>query len=364
MSKLFIGLMSGTSVDSIDAVIVDFAAKPLKLIASHKEKIPALLKRRLLHLCYPAADEINQLGQLDRLMGKLLAYASLNVLKKAQITPNKIIAIGSHGQTVRHMPHGKSAFTLQIGDPNTIAALTGIATIADFRRRDLAEGGEGAPLAPAFHRYLFSKVRSDSVMVNIGGMANITVLSPRKVLGFDTGPGNVLLDAWIKKHRNLTYDRNGTWAAKGAINQKLLRRLVADPYFARKPPKSTGREYFNLQWLHKYLCEKLKPQDVQATLTELTAFAITQSINTYAQTARRIFICGGGAYNRCLMQRLIALNPSRQIATTAMLGIEPILIEPIAFAWFAYQTFSHQPIDLTSVTGAKRPVILGGVYHS
>lgn len=366
MTQLFIGLMSGTSIDSIDAVLVDFSFKPLKLIAAHKEKISSELKRRVLDLCVPAADEINRLGSLDVEMGELFARACLNLLKKACITPNKITAIGSHGQTIRHAPLGKYPFTLQIGDPNIIAYLTGITTVADFRRRDLAADGQGAPLTPAFHQYIFHDSQHDVAIVNIGGMANITVLPRAKnapIIGFDIGPGNVLLDAWIKKQRNLDYDRDGKWSSSGAVNRTLLHKLLRDPYFKLKPPKSTGREYFNLKWLRKHLKTRIKPQDVQATLLELTALTITDAVNLYAKKSQQIFICGGGAYNKYLFKRLQKLNFSRQVLSTRALGVDPILVESIAFAWFAKQSLARRPIDLTSVTGAKKSVILGGIYQ-
>ena len=364
MPQFFIGLMSGTSIDSVDAVLVDFA-KPLKIIAVHKEKIPADLKQSLFDICHPSHDEINRLGKLDREVGKLFAKASLKLLKNTQIQPKNIIAIGSHGQTIRHHPAGKNGFTLQIGDPNTIASLTGITTVADFRKRDIAAGGIGAPLTPAFHRYFFYHSKQDTAVVNIGGIANITILPRNKtehITGFDTGPGNMLLDAWIRKHLNLEYDCDGKWAAEGVVKQQLLNKLLADPYFKLKPPKSTGREYFNLQWLRSHLSEKLKPVDIQATLVELTALTITNAINNYAKKAGKIFICGGGAHNKYLLQRLNMLNFKRQILSTETLGINPVLVEPIAFAWFAKQTLAYKPINLTTVTGARHPVILGGIY--
>lgn len=367
MSQLFIGLMSGTSIDSVDAVLVDFAARPLKIIAAHKEKIPLALKQRLLALCFSGCNEINYLGELDVALGKLFAKTSLNLIKKSGISKNKIIAIGSHGQTIRHCPDVQYPFTLQIGDPNVIAYLTGITTVADFRRRDLAAGGQGAPLTPAFHHYFFYNPKQDVAVVNIGGIANITILPCNKkarVLGFDTGPGNMLLDVWVKKHVNLEYDRNGAWAACGMVNQKLLKKFLADSYFKLRPPKSTGREYFNLKWLYSYLKTKLKPKDVEATLVELTASTITQALNNYAKNVKQMFVCGGGVYNKYLFKRLQMLNSNRQVLSTEVLGIDPILIEPLAFAWLAKQTLAHKPIDLTAVTGAKKPVILGGIYKS
>jgi len=354
-------------MDGIDAVLVDFSVSPLMIIASYHKTFPKPLKTRLRALYTPSYDEINKLGILDRELGKLFAQASLAVLKKGRIAKNKVLAIGCHGQTIRHFPFGKNAFTLQIGDPNTIAHLTGITTIADFRRRDIAAEGQGAPLVPAFHKFAFYSSKHDVALINIGGIANITVIPKNKkapLIGFDIGPGNALLDAWAYQNLKCEYDHHGALAQQGKINQKLLQKLLNDSYFKITPPKSTGKEYFNLTWLRTYLFPNLKAVDVQATLTELTALTITQTLNCYAKKTQQVFICGGGAYNNYLLKRLQKLNPQRKILSTATLGIAPHLVEATAFAWLAQQTLTGKPVNLTSVTGAKKPIVLGGIYQS
>ena len=266
MPNYYIGLLSGTSMDGVDAAIVDFSEnKPPKLIASHAEPIPELLREKTRLLCVPGDNEINRLGEADVEWGHLFATATLKLLKLANISAKEIIAIGSHGQTIRHKPTATTPFTLQIGDPNTIAALTQITTVADFRRMDMAFGGQGAPLAPAFHRYLFQKSARDTMVINIGGIANITYLPANftaKIIGFDTGPGNTLMDAWCRKHINRPYDENGEWAMQGQINDTLLDRLLKDAYFSQQAPKSTGPEYFHLTWLNS----SFNAVDTQRTL--------------------------------------------------------------------------------------------------
>lgn len=357
MNELYIGLMSGTSADGIDAALVDFSQPHPQLIATHYNPYPRELRQLILELCHPGTNEINRLGELDIALGKAFAHTANTLLENQKISSTQIKAIGSHGQTIRHHPHLK--FTLQIGDPNVIAAETGITTIADFRRRDLAHGGQGAPLVPAFHQEIFASKESRAI-VNIGGIANITVLTD-SVLGFDTGPGNNLLDAWAETHLQKTYDENGTWAAQGKVNIELLNQLLADPYFKLAPPKSTGREYFNLNWLKKFLTPSISAVDVQATLAELTAINITDAVKKHLNTGE-IFICGGGAHNAFLLSRIKELAKPLTAHSTSQLGIDPDWVEAIAFAWLAKQTLNKKPGNLTAVTGAKKPAILGGIY--
>jgi len=367
-SQLYIGLMSGTSADAIDAVLVDLSSTPT-LLAHHSQKLPHVLRERIHALSVEGANEIDRMGMLDVELGHCFAQATHSLLTSAEVHPAQVTAIGSHGQTIRHRPPGsiEQAFTLQIGDPNTLAEITGITTVADFRRRDMAAGGQGAPLVPAFHHAIFQSAQCDRAIVNIGGMANITWLpkdSKQQVVGFDTGPGNVLMDSWILEHQQQAYDRDGSWAAQGTPIPRLLEALLSHPFFAQQPPKSTGRESFNQAWLNenlKKLGQAFDPADVQATLLELTAISIARSILSLSKTKKEVYVCGGGAYNTQLMQRL-SLHLDCHAASTENLGVAPEWIEAMAFAWLAQQTLQHKPGNLCAVTGAKRPVILGGIY--
>lgn len=368
--QLYIGLMSGTSADAIDAVLVDLSSGA-KLLAHHSQKLPLALRQRIHQLCTPGDNEIDRMGMLDVELGRHFAQTTNQLLATAGVMPSDVIAIGSHGQTIRHRPPAtcEYAFTLQIGDPNTIAELTGITTIADFRRRDMAAGGQGAPLVPAFHRALFHSEECSRAIVNIGGMANITWLprgNQRGVVGFDTGPGNVLMDGWILEHRQQPYDQNGAWAASGTPIPTLLEQLLRHPFFAQQPPKSTGRESFNPAWLTTHLTQpgEVSAADVQATLLELTAISIAQSVNGLGDEYKEVYICGGGAYNSRLMQRLGELLSNDQVKSTSALGVAPEWIEAMAFAWLAQQTLEHKPGNLRAVTGASRDVILGGIYFA
>lgn len=370
-NNYFIGLMSGTSLDSLDAALVDFSAPQPKLAATLSTDLPDSLKSQLLALCTPGNNEIQLMGEADHQLGKLSAQACQTLLSQSGISAQQVTAIGSHGQTIRHMPEGDSPFTLQIGDPNLIAQLTGITTVADFRRRDMAAGGQGAPLAPGFHAAMFRSPNKERALVNIGGMANLTFLHcdpAHPVTGFDTGPGNVLIDCWCQRHRNLAFDANGHWSRSGSINNSLLDQLMAAPYFSSPPPKSTGRELFNQQWLDQQLKDAythLKPEDVAATLVELTAQSICNDLQLHFADCDELLVCGGGAHNGFLMERINALSPPEVcVSTTSSLGISPDWVEAAAFAWFAKQTLAFQPSNLTAVTGAKSECILGGVYYA
>ncbi len=365
MSELYIGLMSGTSLDGIDAVIVDFENREPKIIATHYEPMPHELRNVILEICQPGFNEINRMGELDVALGKQFAKSALTLLKENNVSAKTIKAIGSHGQTIRHQPEKK--FTLQIGDPNIIAAETGITTVADFRRRDMAYHGQGAPLVPAFHQAIFSNSEKNRIILNIGGIANITLLpcDPNKtILGFDTGPGNTLLDAWAEEHLGRRHDEHGTWARTGTIHQPLLNNLLTDSFFKLTTPKSTGREYFNLPWLQQYFTENNIPSvNIQTTLVELTAITIMNAINQHL-TAGEILVCGGGIHNHFLMERLKNLTSQHAINSTKNLGMDPDWVEAIAFAWLAKQTIEKKPGNLTAVTGAKKTTILGGVYFA
>ena len=360
MSELFIGLMSGTSIDGIDAALVDFNHYKPQLLASYYQPYEPTLRKEIHDLCHPGENEIARLAYLDVLLGKRFAESVNILLKKQSLDFRKIRAIGSHGQTIRHYPERQ--FTLQIGDPNIIAVETGITTVADLRRRDIAQGGQGAPLVPAFHQHVLSSNTNHRVIVNIGGIANITLLTANKknILAFDTGPGNILLDAWAAKHIHQPYDANGAWASQGNINEALLKKLLNDNYFKLTGPKSTGHEYFNLNWLAQYISNDLPPVDIQATLTALTAHSIIDSINQYLPDSE-VLICGGGVHNAYLMQ---LLSQSKQpVYSTQTYGIDPNSMEAMAFAWLAKQTLDGKTGNIPSVTGAKRATILGGIYQ-
>lgn len=367
MSSLFIGLMSGTSMDAADATLVNFSAGKSKLIATHRTPLTAELRAALLTLCVPGPNEIERMAELDARLGELFAETVLALLKKSGVKATAVQAIGSHGQTIRHQPTGPYPFSLQIGNPALIAQRTGITTVADFRRADIAAGGQGAPLVPAFHNAVFRSSEHDRVVVNIGGIANITVLpkdAKQPVTGFDTGPGNVLLDVWAERHLGKRMDEDGRFAATGKMHEGLLAGLSSDSYFALAPPKSTGREHFNIAWLDAVLQEyaDISAQDAQATLCELTAASIAVAIQKHAPTSKEILICGGGAHNVHLMQRLRARLSQCSVESIEKYDISPDWVEAMAFAWLAKQTLEGKPGNLPSVTGAKRGVVLGGVY--
>ena len=365
MGDYYIGLMSGTSMDAIDAALVELNDAQCQLIDHHSHPIPESLKQSLLSLIEPGNDELARMMNCDVELGKLFAEATKELLKKSNTTASQVQAIGSHGQTLRHYPD--KATTLQIADANIIAQLTGITTIADFRRRDMAAGGQGAPLVPAFHKVIFSDYENDQVILNIGGIANITLLPKDKsISGYDTGPGNCLMDEIALQHLKLPYDRDGEWGASGHVHPGLLERMLNDPYFTRAAPKSTGREYFNQGWLDKILKSfpNLAAQDIQASLCELTAQTISDAIINSLPTAKRVLICGGGAHNSALMQRLDELLIEQQVDSTAKEDIDPDWVEAMAFAWLAKQTLENKPGNLPDVTGATQKVVLGAIYPS
>lgn len=367
--ELYIGLMSGTSADGIDAAVVDFSKGQTRIIGTHYTPYSDDLRKRILALCQHGENEIQRLGELDNLLGHASAQAVNNLLAQEKLSATAICAIGSHGQTIRHHPEHAQPFTLQITDPNTIATLTGITTVADFRRKDVACGGQGAPLVPAFHQAIFATKEINRAVVNIGGIANVTLLSTetdKPTYGYDTGPGNTLLDGWIGKHQSLRHDEDGAWAKQGKAHPELLQSLLADHYFALPAPKSTGREHFNLRWLDQHLQHfpSISPVDVQATLTELTAESICAAIRLHFQHGE-IVVCGGGVQNTFLMERLQALaKPNFIVHSTSKFGMDPAWIEAAAFAWLARETMNKRPGNLPTVTGAKRAAILGGIYFA
>lgn len=369
MSDIYIGIMSGTSLDGIDAVAIDLSDQP-RIIATHYQPYNDLLRQKLRRLCMGCEDELTLCSELDTQLGHLFADTANKLIDKTSIKQQQVQAIGCHGQTIRHDPGKHFPNSLQIGNPNVIAALTGITTVADFRRRDIAAGGQGAPLVPAFHQALFSHQEHYRSIVNIGGIANITLLPPtslagESVTGFDIGPGNTLMDTWIYRHRGEKHDQDGHWGSSGTCNPGLLDAMLADPYFSEPPPKSTGPEYFNLIWLENYLAKHPDlPVNVQATLCELTATTISNAISAFDTTPSEIYVCGGGSHNRLLMDQLNVKLPGSPTRTTTDLGIDPDWVEAAAFAWLAQRTLNNNPGNLPGVTGASNQVILGGIYRA
>ncbi|TDG11558.1 anhydro-N-acetylmuramic acid kinase [Seongchinamella unica] len=368
--QLFIGLMSGTSVDGVDCALIEIDDDHVQLLHTLQQDIPTEVREQVATLSHSGPGEIEHLGILDRQMGQLFASAALALLDTAGKSPAEISAIGSHGQTIRHRPRSgghsdRQSFSLQIGDPNTIAETTGITTVADFRRRDIAAGGEGAPLAPAFHRGAFGAEGVNRAVVNIGGIANATLLQGNSLIaGFDTGPGNTLLDHWIERQRHLPYDRDGQWAASGEQVPELLAKLLSHPYLQLSGPRSTGKEAFNLPWLYDLLAglPELRPEDVQATLVEFTAKTIANAIGQSGLAVTEVYVCGGGAHNQTLMTRLDSALPDCDIGTTSALGIEPDWVEAATFGWLASRTLAGLPGNAPEVTGAAQARVLGAIY--
>lgn len=357
--------MSGTSMDGIDATLADFSTSPPRIIKHHSIHFPKTLKSNILTLCQPSDNELSLMCDVDHQLGHLYAQCVNELLQCSPVSADLVSAIGNHGQTIRHYPNNQHPYTLQIGDPNILAWNTGITTVADFRRKDIAAHGQGAPLVPAFHHAVFSNTSEDRVILNIGGMANVSILSKTgDFTGFDTGPGNVLMDAWVQKHQNTAFDHNGDWANTGEIIPALLERLLKDPFFTLPPPKSTGRELFNQSWLDKHLSTlpTLEPVDVQATLCELTATTIASAIQEHAAQNTHVFVCGGGAYNLCLMNRIRETLTHCTVDSTDALDVNPQQVESLAFAWLAKQTLEKKPGNDPKTTGADAPVILGGIY--
>lgn len=359
--------MSGTSLDGIDAALVDFKNNQVQLLGFEYQPFPNDIQNAIQRLSKPdALISLKEYGAMDTKLGHLFAEIVNTLLAKANIPASSVNAIGSHGLTVYHAPDIQFPFSLQIGDPNIIAELTGITTVADFRRRDIAAKGQGAPLVPAFHQAVFQHPDEHRCIVNIGGIANITVLpkyQSAEVTGFDTGPGNTLMDLWIKLHRNQPYDKGGAWAKSGNIDHDLVALLKQDTYFNTVPPKSTGKEYFSLPWLYQYFdAFSFKAEDVQAGLCFLTAITICDAINKHAPATERVLICGGGIHNDHLLE-LIQQNIECPVESTERYGIHPDHVEAAAFAWLTRQTMNNLPGNLKEVTGALNSVILGGIYQ-
>jgi anhydro-N-acetylmuramic acid kinase len=371
MSTLFIGLMSGTSMDGIDGVLAEFATNAPRTLAWIHAPMPADLRNQLMELMANQNVSIREYAAADVALGRVFAGVALELIRASDVRAGQIKAIGSHGQTLFHDPNGKFPTSIQLGDPNIIAEACGLTTVADFRRRDVAAGGQGAPLVPAFHACVFRDSSEQRAILNIGGMANVTVLSPEPaepVIGFDTGPGNVLMDMWIQEAMGAPYDMDGRWAASGSCLANLLESMLADSYFGRKPPKSTGRELFHRQWLQTHLdacgIDALNPQraaDIQATLCELTSLSVADALRRWARGTVRLIVCGGGSRNAHLVRRL-AQHTGIAVQSSNELGIDALQVEALAFAWLAKQTLEAKPGNVPSVTGARHAAILGAIY--
>jgi len=368
MPDLYIGLMSGTSMDGIDAALVDITDNHIELLASHSHEIPRSLKNRLEKLILNSAEaDIDILGETDTELGIVFADAVNQLLLQAGYRAEQITAIGSHGQTIRHRPDAQNPFSLQIADPNHISQLTGITTVADFRRRDMAAGGEGAPLAPAFHQQVFHSAQENRAVLNIGGIANISFLpaaSKTPCIGFDCGPGNTLMDTWIRLNQGKAFDRDGEWAASHQADDSLLRQLMRDRFISAAPPKSTGREHYNLAWLQQQLADhgQLDAGCIQASLSRFSCESIAYGIEHHIAEIQTLIICGGGAHNRHLVQQLRERLAPIRVSSSEAFGIHPDWVEAIAFAWLASRTLAHLPGNLPAVTGANQETILGGIY--
>jgi len=366
-SSLYIGLLSGTSIDGIDAALVSLGKTPqeMQIIATHNEPIPETIKSESLAISTGTPLHFLSVATLDVAWGRLFAQSVLHLLEKATVSASAVRAIGSHGQTLWHQPRGEYPLTLQVGDPNIIAKQTQITTVADFRRADLAVGGQGAPLVPRFHEWFFAATKPRTI-VNIGGIANITVLPG--CLGFDTGPGNGLMDEWIRHIQGKPFDNHGDFARSGKVHLALLQQCLNDPYFHQPAPKSTGKDYFNLAWLYRHMekigisAQTVLPEDIQATLVQLTAISIAQGIHAY-QYSGEVFVCGGGGHNQILMQLLQQeLGTTFTLATTATEGLPPDWVEAVCFAWLAKMRVEQKTIDYTAITGASRATLLGALY--
>jgi len=369
MDNYFVGLMSGTSLDGIDAALIRTDKKgKIGIISCLSSPFPDHIPAQIRKLTGGQTESLHELCTLDAELGEIYAKVTLELIKRSSYKPHDITAIGCHGQTIRHQPEGRHPYSLQIGNPSVIAEITQITTVSDFRSRDIAAGGQGAPLVPAFHRAVFSDQEQQRVIVNIGGIANITLLPQANngdiVSGYDTGPGNCLLDAWSLSCRGLNIDEDGCWAESGTIDRQLLDALLADKYFSKSPPKSTGTEYFNLDWLESTYpsVTDLDAENVQATLAELTAHTIALSIIREGYDSNEVYLCGGGVHNKDLTRRIQRHLSKAKIQTTEALGLDPDYVEATAFAWLARCTMEKQTGSLPAVTGAKHPVILGGIF--
>ena len=353
--------MSGTSLDGVDAVLVDISDTAPLLLGSYYRPFPDDLRNSLLNLHFPSGDELHKSHLVSNELAQLYADAVSALLSQTGTSNAQITAIGCHGQTIRHRP--ELGYSIQIGNAAMLAELTGITVVNDFRSRDIAASGQGAPLVPAFHEQIFRDNHAHRVIVNIGGISNLTNLPPNgETTGFDCGPGNLLLDAWCTRHLSQPFDKGGRWAASGKVQSRLLARMLDDPFFSLPPPKSSGRDLFHMSWLENLLSGDEVPADVQATLLELTCLTISQSINQHCTGCSEVYLCGGGAQNSTLTDRLASLLPDCKLQTTNHLDVDSDFLEAIAFAWLARQTMHNRPSNLPQVTGARHFCVLGAIH--
>ncbi len=358
---LYIGLMSGTSMDGIDVALVDMPAN--ELVHANTQKYSKDVDARLQKLLQKQEITLASICQLNTLIGNEFAGAVNKLLLEAKVSAENIVAIGSHGQTVCHDALAEIPYTLQLGCPHSISSHTGITVVADFRTRDIVNGGQGAPFAPLYHQELFSSLGSNIAAVNIGGIANVSFLSTKhSTRGWDVGPGNCLMDAWITKHRGNFYDSEGLWASQGQLIPELLDSLLSDPFLSLAPPKSIGKEYFSLAWLSNYLKSDYQPVDVMHTLMSLTAHAIANAIKNQNTPIEQLILCGGGTHNLALKLKISQLIPDAEVKSSAELGVSPDHIEAMMFAWLAYRTINIIPVNLASITGSKGEALLGAIY--
>ena len=367
MTEYYIGLMSGTSLDGVDGVLVDYREATPRVVAHAYSTFPPALATDFLALNVAGPNELHRAALAANALVRIYASVVGELLKRAGVDARQVAAIGAHGQTVRHQPQefDGTGYTLQLNNPALLAELTGIDVVADFRSRDVAAGGQGAPLVPAFHHAAFGRPNETVAVLNIGGISNLTVLgADGDILGFDCGPGNALMDGWCLQHTGQPFDAEGAWAAKGAVHNDLLDDWLQDAYFAKAPPKSTGRDLFNATWLSSSLSRfpGVAPVDVQATLTELTAASCVTCVNRYAKDSKKLLVCGGGALNTWLMQRLQVHLPACKVESTEHHGLPPLQVEAAAFAWLARQAVLRETASLKSVTGARGARVLGAIY--
>ncbi|KTD06419.1 anhydro-N-acetylmuramic acid kinase [Legionella gratiana] len=359
--SLYIGLMSGTSMDGIDAALVDISKN--QLLLGNTLRYSDEVKNRIHALLNGSNLSLASICQLNTLIGKEFARAVNELLQEAKLSSSDICAIGSHGQTVCHNTNCAIPYTLQLGCAHTISTLTGITVVADFRTRDIVLGGQGAPFAPIYHQELFKHEKNHIAVANVGGIANITLIHPNEpIKGWDVGPGNCLMDAWIMKHQGKAYDVHGNWAQQGELIKPLLTTLMADPFIHLPTPKSIGKEYFSLVWLEGHLKNDYRPVDVQKTLLVFTAKTIAHSLLNERSYVKKLYLCGGGTHNLALLDMLSQLLPETVVKSIAEVGISPDHLEAMMFAWFAAQTINHIPVDLTTITGSAHPTLLGAIY--
>lgn len=360
-SQFYIGIMSGTSLDGVDAVLVEFNGVSLGRIFSWSQSWNLPLRQQLLRLNFPTDNELHIAALTSNGLADNYANAVLQLLQTSGVAAKAVVAIGCHGQTVRHRP--EAGYSIQLGNAARLAELTHITVVSDFRSRDIAAGGQGAPLVPAFHHALFHHPAKHRCIVNIGGIANISDLPAQgSVSGFDCGPGNILLDAWVNRHHHTPFDKDGAWAAQGKVIPALLTKLLAHTFFSASPPKSTGRDSFNLPWVEASLQADYRAEDVQATLLQLTVESIAQGIEQVCPNAEEIYLCGGGAYNKELVKKLAQRLPKQRVSVTDDLNVPAQQVEALAFAWLAKQAIEGKPGNLPQVTGAKGLRVLGAIY--